>query len=110
MKLDWYVYIFHIIIPYKFKKYYLPISQVKKFKNGFITDPACLSPSHTIGDVFNLKEKHGFSGVPVTEDGKIGSKLLGIVTSRDIDFIDDRSTPLQQVMTVKLVTGKFMIL
>ena len=50
---------------------------VKKYKNGFITDPACLSPSHTIAAVDELKAKHGYSGIPITVDGKIGSKLVG---------------------------------
>lgn len=82
------------------------VRMVKKFKNGFITDPACLSPSHTIVDVDKLKATHGFSGIPVTEDGRMGSKLVGIVTSRDTDFIDDRSTPLHQVMTTKVITAQ----
>ena len=34
------------------------------------------------------------SGVPVTADGKIGSKLVGLVTNRDTDFIQDRSQSL----------------
>ena len=38
-----------------------------------------------------------FSGVPITEDGKIGSKLLGIVTRRDIDFIADPTIKLEAV-------------
>ena len=41
-------------------------------------------------------------GIPVTETGKINSKLLGLVTFRDIDFLnkDHRTTiPVQQVMT-----------
>jgi IMP dehydrogenase len=81
------------------------VAQVKKYKNGFITSPACLSPSHTVADVLRLKSTYGFSGVPITLDGKLGSKLLGMVTSRDVDFIEDKSTPLEQVMTVNLVTG-----
>ena len=82
------------------------VRMVKKYKNGFITDPACLSPSHTILDVDLLKAKYGFSGIPVTEDGKMGSKLVGIITSRDIDFIIDRNIPLSQVMTTNLITGR----
>ena len=78
---------------------------VKKYKNGFITDPACLSPEHTVADLDNLKEKFGFSGIPVTADGKMGSKLVGIVTNRDIDFVEDRNTKLKDVMSSKLVTG-----
>lgn len=37
----------------------------------------------------------------------MGSTLLGMVTSRDIDFIEDKSTPLSIVMTQNLVTGHF---
>lgn len=62
--------------------------QVKKYKHGFIRDPVVLAPHHTVSDVLNVKAEHGFSGVPVTDTGKVGGKLLGIVTSRDIDFLE----------------------
>lgn len=60
-----------------------------------------MSPSNTVGDVKEIKKQKGFAGVPVTDTGKIGGKLLGIVTSRDIDFIkkDGLNTPLDKVMT-----------
>jgi IMP dehydrogenase len=79
------------------------VSAVKRYENGFITDPVCLSPTDTVGRVAELKEKHGFSGFPITSDGKLGSRLMGIVTSRDIDFRGDRETPLSEVMTTDLV-------
>ena len=41
---------------------------VKKYKNGFISDPACLSPNHQIADVDKLKERFGYSGIPITID------------------------------------------
>jgi IMP dehydrogenase len=78
---------------------------VKKFKNGFITDPICLSPKHTVADVDNIKRKHGYSGVPVTESGSFGSKLVGIITNRDIDFVEDRNTPLSEIMTTNVITA-----
>ena len=78
---------------------------VKRYKNGFITDPACLAPTNTIADVLALKEKHGYSGFPITTDGKLGSRLVGIVTNRDIDYVEDRATPLEKIMTTNLVTG-----
>jgi IMP dehydrogenase len=78
---------------------------VKKFKNGFITSPACLSPDNVIADVDNLKARFGYSGFPITVDGKLGSKLVGIVTNRDIDYIEDRNTKLRDVMTTDLVTA-----
>lgn len=85
----------------------MEVTLVKKYKNGFITNPACLTPSHTVADVLNLKKKYGFSGVPITENGQMGSRLLGMVTSRDIDFIEDKNTVLSSIMTVNLLTGAY---
>ncbi|XP_012253274.2 inosine-5'-monophosphate dehydrogenase-like [Athalia rosae] len=67
----------------------MEVQKVKKYKHGFIRDPVVLSPNHTVADVLRVKAKHGFSGVPITESGKLGSRLVGIVTSKDIDFIED---------------------
>jgi len=81
------------------------VRKVKRFRNGFITDPLTLSPDHKVSDIDDIKKKFGFSGVPITEEGRMGSKLLGIVTTRDVDFIKDRSTPVKDVMTTDLVVG-----
>jgi IMP dehydrogenase len=82
------------------------VLKVKKYKHGFIRDPIVLTPEHTVKDVFNIKKIHGFCGTPITDTGKLGGKLLGIVTSRDIDFLEGSlDVPLQQVMTKELVTA-----
>ena len=81
------------------------VRRVKRFENGFITEPVVLSPNHTIKDVENIKETHGFSGIPITEDGTLNTKLVGIVTKRDIDFVRDRNKKLREVMTTHLVTA-----
>ncbi|XP_058796698.1 inosine-5'-monophosphate dehydrogenase [Phymastichus coffea] len=79
------------------------VHKVKKYKHGFIRDPVVLSPNHTVADVLLVKNQHGFSGVPITENGKLGGKLVGIVTSRDIDFLEDsldqKSAKLEVIMT-----------
>jgi IMP dehydrogenase len=82
------------------------IRKVKRFENGFINDPIVLSPGNTLADIDAIKTKYGFSGIPVTENGRLNSLLLGIVTNRDIDFETDRSKKLSDVMTTDLVTAK----
>ena len=84
------------------------VEKVKRFKNGFITDPIVLSPEHTIEALYRAKEKYGFSGIPLTEDGTRNSKLVGIVTNRDIDFEKDLSIKLRDVMTPlsELITAR----
>eukprot|EP00357_Protocruzia_adherens_P007117 CAMPEP_0114979118 /NCGR_PEP_ID=MMETSP0216-20121206/4187_1 /TAXON_ID=223996 /ORGANISM="Protocruzia adherens, Strain Boccale" /LENGTH=503 /DNA_ID=CAMNT_0002340395 /DNA_START=146 /DNA_END=1657 /DNA_ORIENTATION=+ len=77
---------------------------VKRFENGFILEPMVLGPNHTVRDVLEIRENMGFSGIPITDSGKMGGNLLGLVTSRDIDFITDINTSLREVMTTDLVT------
>jgi len=86
------------------------VHKVKRFEQGFITEPIVLSAHHTVGDVYKIQHKFGFSGFPVTDNGKVGGVLLGILTNRDMDFIDEehQSTPVSEVMTPreKLVVAK----
>ncbi|MBN8222432.1 MAG: IMP dehydrogenase [Spirochaetes bacterium] len=81
------------------------VERVKRYENGFITDPIVLSPRHTIADIDNIAERYGFHGVPITEDGTLMTKVVGIVANRDVDFEKNRNLPLAKVMTTELVTA-----
>lgn len=59
----------------------------QKYKHGYIRDPVVLGPDNTIEDVLEVKRQKGFAGIPITDTGKIGGKLMGIITSRCIDFL-----------------------
>jgi len=82
------------------------VRTVKKFENGFITDPVVLTPHHTVQDVWDIKARYGFCGIPITDTGKLHGKLLGIVTSRDIEFHQPTSSQLKDVMTTDLTVAK----
>lgn len=77
------------------------VDMVKKYENGFIMDPFVLSSTHTVADIDLIRQDHDVSTVCITDMGMMGNKFLGIVTSRDIDFIKDRSMCLSEVMTPK---------
>lgn len=81
------------------------VRRVKRFENGFITEPIVLSPGHRISDIDRIREKEGFSGIPITEDGTLRTRLVGIVTNRDIDFEPDRTRLLREVMVRELNTA-----
>jgi IMP dehydrogenase len=82
------------------------VRKVKRYENGFIVDPMCMAPHNTIRDVVGAKDSFGFGGFPVTADGKMGSKLLGIVCGRDYDFRTDLDTPLSEIMSTDLVVAR----
>ncbi|KAF2263080.1 inosine-5'-monophosphate dehydrogenase-like protein [Lojkania enalia] len=82
------------------------VRKVKRFENGFISDPVVISPKTTVAEAKALKEKWGFGGFPVTENGTLRSKLLGIITPRDIQFHDNLDDPVTAVMSTDLVTAR----
>ncbi|MGE3163435.1 MAG: IMP dehydrogenase [Planctomycetota bacterium] len=81
------------------------VRRIKRFENGFITEPIVLGVRDTIQQVDEIRRRHGFSGIPITDTGDLGGKLIGIVTNRDIDFERNRDRPLAEVMTTELVTA-----
>ncbi|PYH49104.1 putative IMP dehydrogenase [Aspergillus saccharolyticus JOP 1030-1] len=81
------------------------VRKVKRYENGFILDPVVLAPTATVREAKELKAKWGFGGFPVTENGTLRSKLVGMVTSRDIQFHRDLDAPVTAIMSTDLVTA-----
>ena len=73
------------------------VGRVKKFESGVITDPISVSPDMTIRQVIELTRAKNISGVPVVQ----GSRVVGIVTHRDLRFETKLDSPVSAVMTPK---------
>ncbi len=71
------------------------VSRVKRHEFGIVIDPVTVTPSMRVRDAISLQKKHGISGLPVVEGGKV----VGIVTNRDLRFEDRLDEPLRTIMT-----------
>ncbi len=76
------------------------VEQVKRSESGMIVDPITLAPTATVREAEDLMARFHISGVPITEP-KNGRKLLGILTNRDIRFVEpsDFDRPVSEFMT-----------
>ena len=71
------------------------VDKVKRQENGVITDPIFLSEEHTVRQAQELMAQYRISGVPITR----GTKLVGIITNRDIVFETNYDKLISEVMT-----------
>ena len=74
------------------------VEKVKRSENGVITNPFFLTPEHQVFDAEHLMGKYRISGVPIVNNMD-DQKLVGIITNRDLRFIDDYSLKINDVMT-----------
>lgn len=81
------------------------VDRVKRSESGVITNPFFLTPDHQVFDAEHLMGKYRISGVPVV-NSETEQKLVGIITNRDLRFIQDYSIKISEVMTSEnLVTA-----
>ncbi|MCR6104698.1 IMP dehydrogenase [Salipaludibacillus agaradhaerens] len=79
------------------------VDRVKRSESGVITNPFHLTEDHQVFDAEHLMGKYRISGVPIADENE---KLVGIITNRDLRFIEDYSIPIKDVMTSEgLVTA-----
>ena len=79
------------------------VDKVKRSANGIIVDPVTLPPTATVKHAQEVMLKHNVSGVPIASDG---GKLEGILTRRDLRFLELNELPISEVMTrTNLVTA-----
>ncbi|MEM7158350.1 MAG: IMP dehydrogenase [Myxococcota bacterium] len=76
------------------------VRKVKKAESGMVIDPLTISSGETLRQALRLMGRHGFSGLPVVDDGT----LVGILTSRDVRFETRLDQEVRDVMTKDPIT------
>jgi IMP dehydrogenase len=73
----------------------IEVAKIKRFESGVVKDPITISPDMTVRNVLNLIRQHRISGLPVVD----ASKVVGIVTNRDLRFENNLDQPVKNIMT-----------
>ncbi len=77
------------------------VDKVKRSESGMIVDPVTVAPEAQVAEALELMSRFRISGVPVT----VGTRLVGILTNRDLRFETRTTLPVSQLMTKeKLIT------
>jgi IMP dehydrogenase len=71
------------------------VDKVKRSANGIIVDPVTLPPEATVARAREAMDQFNISGVPITTSGR----LVGIITRRDLRFLESGDTPVAEIMT-----------
>jgi IMP dehydrogenase len=71
------------------------VDTVKRNQSGMIVDPVTLQAEALVTDALAIMERYHISGVPITD--KQG-RLVGLLTNRDLRFIDEVQQPIANVM------------
>ncbi len=79
----------------KIKQQAREVDRVKRSESGMIVDPITIEPERKISDALAIMRKYHISGVPVTVNGY----LVGILTNRDLRFVEDMDLKVEEVMT-----------
>lgn len=84
------------------------VREVKRFENGFIREPLVISPEAKISEVIDIRQTRHFKSIPVTSDGTLGGKVVGMVSRND--YLEkkhadcscaERMTALEELLTAK---------
>lgn len=79
------------------------VNKVKRSANGIIEDPVTLLPDDSITNARQVMQQHNVSGIPIVNDG---GRLVGILTRRDLRFLEENDKLIRDVMTSEhLVTA-----
>jgi len=72
------------------------VRKVKRSESGMIYDPIVISPDACVGDALKLMADNHIGGIPVVDEKH---HLIGIITNRDLRFVENLATPIRDIMT-----------
>lgn len=76
------------------------VHRVKKFESGMVVNPITIGPKETLFEARKIMDQHHISGLPVVES----EKCVGIITNRDLRFVEDMKQLVSSRMTTQLIT------
>ena len=78
------------------------IRKVKRYESWVVREPITLSKKHRVRDAVKIAEETGISSFPVVDK----KRLVGIVTARDLRFINDENELIENIMTKDVITAE----
>jgi len=78
------------------------VRRVKRYESGMVVNPVTIHPDQTLAEARILMAHHRISGIPVVEraaGARVGGKLVGILTNRDVRFATNGEEPVAELMT-----------
>ena len=79
------------------------VNKVKRSAHGIIVDPVTLPPEASVATAHQAMQRSNVSGIPIVKN----DRLVGIITRRDLRFLEHNDVPISEVMTKdQLVTAR----
>ena len=80
------------------------VAHVKHHLNGLIHSPVAFHVGQTLDEILAVREekRYKFSGFPILDDA---GRVAGVLTSKDIDYAEDTSAKVEEVMTKDPITA-----
>ena len=77
------------------------VDKVKRSESGMIVEPVTLPPTASLHEAETVMSRYHISGIPITDDGHQDGQLVGILTNRDIRFVEpvEMERPVAAYMT-----------
>ncbi|AHX03357.1 inosine-5'-monophosphate dehydrogenase [Ehrlichia chaffeensis str. Heartland] len=77
----------------------LEVRKVKKYESWIVYNPIAVSPDDSLAVALSIMQEYSYSGIPVVTDTENGKLLVGILTNRDVRFVENKNCKVSDIMT-----------